>query len=74
MLSNSSNNAEYNLSSDIDKNKQTKSKSKLILFKYYSINSRYKIHNNYQINFKVAVMLFPSQETLRVNVLAEISW
>ena len=47
MSSSSSNDAERDLDSDINKNKQIKLNPKLILFKRYNINNKYKIYNNY---------------------------
>ena len=47
MSSSSSNNTERDLDGDINKDKQIKSNLKLILFRRYNIDSRYKIYNNY---------------------------
>ena len=47
MSSSSSNDAKYDLGGNINKNKQIKLNLKLIPFKYYNINSKYRIYNNY---------------------------
>ena len=47
MLNSSSNNIERDLGNNVNKDKQTKLNLKLILFKRYNINNKYKIHNNY---------------------------
>ena len=47
MSSNSNNSAERDFGGDVNKDKQTKLNPKLILFKRYNINSKYKIYNNY---------------------------
>ena len=47
MSSNNNNSIKRNLNSDVNKNKQIKLNLKLILFKRYNINSKYRIYNNY---------------------------
>jgi len=47
MSSSSSNGTERDLGGDVNKDKQTKPKPKLILFRRYSTGSKYRIYNNY---------------------------